>query len=108
MKQLPCSMAHSGASVSTPWTARWCRMRTAKDTCYFISRAALAEVYVDGCAIPLGPGQAVAVNPWQAHYYHQPVPGEQTLALVLYIRPAWFRNAIGSPGVGVAIWAHGH
>ena len=55
-----------------------------------------SEVYVDGCPIPLGPGQAVAVNPWQAHYYHQPVPGEQTLALVLYIRPAWFRNAIGT------------
>ena len=55
-----------------------------------------SEVYVDGRAIPLGPGQAVAVNPWQAHHYHQPVPGEQTLALVLYIRPAWFRNAIGS------------
>ena len=54
-----------------------------------------SEVYVDGRAIPLGPGQAVAVNPWQAHYYHQPVPGEHTLALVLYIRPAWFRNAIG-------------
>lgn len=55
-----------------------------------------SEVYVDGCAIPLGPRQAVAVNPWQAHYYHQPVRGGQTLALVLYIRPAWFRNAIGN------------
>jgi AraC-like DNA-binding protein len=54
------------------------------------------EVYVDGCPIPLGPGRAVAVNPWQAHYYHQPVPGGQTLVLVLYIRPNWFRNAIGS------------
>jgi hypothetical protein len=53
------------------------------------------EVNVDGRAIPLGPGQAVAVNPWQAHYYNQPVPGEQTLALVLYIRPTWFCNAIG-------------
>ena len=54
-----------------------------------------SEVYVDGRGIPLGPGQAVAVNPLQAHHYHQPVPGEQTMALVLYIRPAWFRNAIG-------------
>lgn len=54
-----------------------------------------SEVYVDGRAIPLGPGQAVAVNPWQAHYYNQPVPGEQTLTLVLYIRPNWFWNAIG-------------
>jgi AraC-like DNA-binding protein len=55
-----------------------------------------AEVFVDGCAIALGPGQAVAVNPWQAHHYHQPVPGSQTLALVLYIRPTWFWSAIGS------------
>jgi AraC-like DNA-binding protein len=54
------------------------------------------EVYVDGCAIPLGPGQAVAVNPCQAHYYSQPVPGSQTLLLVLYIRPSWFWRAIGS------------
>lgn len=53
------------------------------------------EVYVDGCAIPLSPGQAVAVNPWQTHYYSQPVPGGQTLVLVLYIRPTWFRNAVG-------------
>ena len=55
-----------------------------------------AEVYVDGRAIPLGPGQAVAVNPWQTHYYSRPVPGGQTLVLVLYIRPTWFRGAIGS------------
>ena len=54
-----------------------------------------AEVYVDGRAIPLGPDQAVAVSPWQTHYYSQSVPGVQTLALVLYIRPAWFRNAAG-------------
>jgi AraC-like DNA-binding protein len=54
------------------------------------------EVFVDGCAIPLGPGQAVAVNPWQAHYYSQPVPGSHTLLLVLYIRPSWFWRAIGS------------
>ena len=66
------------------------------------------EVYVDGCAIPLGPGQAVAVNPWQAHYYHQPVPGEQTLALVLYIRPTWFWQRDRQPSVGVAVWARGH
>jgi AraC-like DNA-binding protein len=37
----------------------------------------------------------VAVNPWQTHYYSQPVPGGRTLLLVLYIRSTWFRNAIG-------------
>lgn len=55
-----------------------------------------SEVYVDGCAIPLAPGRAVAVNPWQAHYYSQSVPGGQTLVLVLYIRPSWFWKARGS------------
>lgn len=54
------------------------------------------EVYVDGCAIPLDQDRAVAVNPWQAHYYSQPEPGGQTLVLVLYIRPSWFRSGIGS------------
>jgi AraC-like DNA-binding protein len=56
------------------------------------------EVYSEGCAVPLGPGQAVAVNPWQTHYYSQPVPGGRTLLLVLYIRPTWFRDAIGRRG----------
>jgi AraC-like DNA-binding protein len=55
-----------------------------------------AEVCVDGCVVPLRPDKAVAVNPWQMHYYNQPVPGGRTLVLVLYIRPTWFRNAIGS------------
>ncbi len=55
-----------------------------------------SEVYVDGRAVPLGPGRAVAVNPWQAHYYSQPIPGGQTLILVLYIRPNWFWKASGS------------
>ncbi len=62
----------------------------------FHVHGAPGEVIVDGRAIPLGPGQAVAVNPWQAHYYNQPVPGQQTLLLVLYIRPTWFWSAMGS------------
>jgi AraC-like DNA-binding protein len=61
----------------------------------FHVRGAPGEVYVDGCAVPVGPGRAVAVNPWQTHYYSQPFPGERTLLLVLYIRPTWFGNAIG-------------
>ena len=62
----------------------------------FHVHGAPAEVYVDGCAIPLEPDQAVAVSPWQTHYYSQPVLGGQTLVLVLYIRPTWFSSAIGS------------
>jgi AraC-like DNA-binding protein len=60
----------------------------------FHVQGAPAEVYVDGCAVPLGPGRAVAVNPWQTHYYSSAFRS-QTLVLVLYIRPTWFRNALG-------------
>ncbi|MDX2204922.1 MAG: AraC family transcriptional regulator [Hyphomicrobiaceae bacterium] len=59
------------------------------------------EVVVDGCPVPLGPGAAVAVNPWQAHYYCQPVPGSHTLLLVLYIRPTWFSRAFGGRMFGL-------
>ena len=59
------------------------------------------EVVVDGRAIPLGPGKAVAINPWQAHYYSQPVPGTRTLLLVLYIRPAWFCREISGRKFGL-------
>ena len=48
------------------------------------------EVVVDGKTYPLSKGQAVAISPWQAHYYrarHLTVP---TMALVLYIKQAWF------------------
>lgn len=48
------------------------------------------QIVVNGKAWPLSPGQAVAVSPWQAHYYNPVTTAEPTLALVLYIRPAWF------------------
>jgi AraC-like DNA-binding protein len=52
-----------------------------------------AALVVDGQAFPLSPRQAVAVSPWQPHYY-TPVDGRaKTLALVLYIRPGWFVDA---------------
>lgn len=54
------------------------------------------EVIVDGRPVPLTPGKAVAVNPWQAHHYNHTIPGGQTLALVLYVRPTWFCRAIGN------------
>ncbi|WP_223425078.1 helix-turn-helix transcriptional regulator [Tateyamaria pelophila] len=49
-----------------------------------------AEVIVNGKASPLSAGQAVAVSPWQAHYYKPRDHSHPTLALVLYIRPGWF------------------
>lgn len=52
-----------------------------------------AEVVVNNKAWPLASGQAIAVSPWQAHYYNPLHPAEPTLALVLYIRPAWFLEA---------------
>ena len=49
-----------------------------------------AEVCVDGRAYPLSPGQAVAVNPWQQHFYRPLSHRDHVLSLVLYIRPEWF------------------
>lgn len=51
------------------------------------------QVVVNGKAWPLSPGQAVAISPWQAHYYTPLTESEPTLALVLYIRPGWFLEA---------------
>lgn len=51
------------------------------------------HVVVDDVACPLSPGQAVAVSPWQAHFYRPVTLTEPTLALVLYIRPGWFLEA---------------
>jgi AraC-like DNA-binding protein len=51
------------------------------------------EVVVEDRAFPLAPGQAVGISPWQAHYYRVVDASAPTLALVLYIRPAWFLNA---------------
>lgn len=52
-----------------------------------------AEMVVNGKSWPLTSGQAVAVSPWQAHYYNPVCLTEPTLALVLYMRPAWFLEA---------------
>lgn len=49
-----------------------------------------AEVVIDGKAMPLSAGQAVAVSPWQGHFYRPVLPGQSVVALVLYIRPSWF------------------
>jgi len=51
------------------------------------------QLVVDDQVYPLGPGQAVAVSPWQAHYYRPIDERTPTLALVLYIRPSWFLEA---------------
>ncbi len=51
------------------------------------------EVVVDDRAYPMAPGQAVAISPWQTHFYRPVVDTAPTLALVLYIRPGWFLEA---------------
>ncbi len=51
------------------------------------------EVVVDGRPYPLSPGQAVAVSPWQPHFYRTLDFRTPTVSLVLYIRPAWFLDA---------------
>lgn len=52
-----------------------------------------SQMVVNGKAWPLSPGQAVAISPWQAHYYAPITLSAPTLALVLYIRPGWFLEA---------------
>jgi AraC-like DNA-binding protein len=52
-----------------------------------------AALVVDGRPFPISPGQAVAVSPWQLHYYTPVDFRAETLALVLYIRPGWFVDA---------------
>ncbi|MGL5363480.1 MAG: AraC family transcriptional regulator [Bosea sp. (in: a-proteobacteria)] len=59
----------------------------------FHVRGPAAEVCVDGRAYPLSPGQAVAVNPWQQHFYRPLHHSDHVLSLVLYIRPDWFVQA---------------
>lgn len=52
-----------------------------------------AAVVVDGQSFPLSPGQAVAISPWQLHFFTPVDRRAPTLALVLYIRPGWFVEA---------------
>lgn len=49
-----------------------------------------AQMSVADQSWPLSPTQAVAVSPWQPHYFEPVLSDTPTLALVLYIRPAWF------------------
>lgn len=51
------------------------------------------SLVADDRAYPLSPGQAVAVSPWQSHFYRPVDLTQPTLALVLYIRPSWFLEA---------------
>lgn len=52
-----------------------------------------ATVMADNRLYPLSAGQAVAISPWQAHYYRPIDLRTPTLVLVLYIRPGWFLEA---------------
>lgn len=58
----------------------------------FFVEGAPAEMVVEGKAFPISPGQAVAISPWQPHYYRPRLNGT-LLALVLYIKPSWFLEA---------------
>lgn len=71
------------------------------------------EVVIDGKPYPISPSQAVAISPWQTHYYRDIDRQRPTLALVLYIRPAWFldvsrcsRSSLRFGRVGVEVTDH--
>jgi AraC-like DNA-binding protein len=59
----------------------------------FHVRGPAAEVVVDGKIYPLSPGQAVAISPWQTHYYRSLDALNATLSLVVYVRLGWFLEA---------------
>jgi AraC-like DNA-binding protein/mannose-6-phosphate isomerase-like protein (cupin superfamily) len=59
----------------------------------FHVEGAAAEVVVDGRVSALSPGRAVAVSPWRPHWFRPRQNGDRMLALVLYVRPAWFVEA---------------
>lgn len=63
----------------------------------FHAEGPAADLVVGGQVTPLSPGRAVAVSPWQPHYFRPRRPGERTLTLVLYVRPAWFVEASRQP-----------
>ncbi|WP_366556146.1 AraC family transcriptional regulator [Aquibaculum sediminis] len=51
------------------------------------------SIDIEGEYYPLGPGQGVAVSPWQPHNYRCLHPGKLSLYLTLYIKPFWFLEA---------------
>lgn len=59
----------------------------------FHVKGPVGQVVVEDRAWPISTGQAVAVSPWQTHYYVPVTSAAPTYALVLYIRPAWFLEA---------------
>lgn len=51
---------------------------------------------VRGSLLPLDPGHAVAISPWEPHGFQTHETGAPTLCLVLYIRPDWFLETSAS------------
>lgn len=49
-----------------------------------------AQIVINDVVWPLSSGQAVAISPWQGHYFTPVSDSKPTLALVLYVRPGWF------------------
>lgn len=58
----------------------------------FWVRGQPACITVSGEPLPLDLGNALAINPWQPHSFDPGDFDDSTIALVLYIRPDWFRG----------------
>lgn len=58
----------------------------------FWIRGRPASITVSGEPLPLDFGNALAINPWQPHSFDPDDFDDWTVALVLYIRPDWFRG----------------
>jgi len=66
-----------------------------------------ATLLVDGRPFPVGPGTAVAIDPWQPHAHRPIAPGAEGTFLVLYVRPAWFLEASRRANVALRFGCNG-
>jgi AraC-like DNA-binding protein len=57
-----------------------------------------ARVMVEGAPHPLGPGDAVAISPWQPHDFRPGDWGAGAVFLTLYISPRWFLDLARGTG----------
>lgn len=57
-----------------------------------------ATVVVDGDPVPVDPGTAVAISPWEPHEFRPSDFGHGAVFLTLYIKPSWFLEM--SEGLG--------
>ncbi|GMG82776.1 AraC family transcriptional regulator [Paralimibaculum aggregatum] len=59
----------------------------------FLVEGPSATVRVNDAVVPVAPGSAAAVSPWEPHEFLTGEAGRGALFLVLYLKPVWFLEA---------------